>query len=317
MTPRHPRERGPLRAPFRAFLLAAAVGALAALPPARALHAQGGAAAADTLPAEALVEVRLLDGTALYGRIAEETAETITIVTSGGSRLTVRREQVASMRAARGRIVNGEFWGEDPHATRLFFGPTARSLNAGEGYFGVFELFFPFLAYAPTDRVTLAGGTPIVPGAIGEVLYLAPKVEVIRTGRASFAVGGLGVWGTGDLSESVGLLYGVGTLGSPDAALTLGAAFPFYTGGDDDDDDWVSEKPFLMLGGEKRIGRRTKLISENYLAPGGDGTALSGGIRFFGERLSADAGIIGWVDGDNAECCFPLVNFVYSFGGRR
>jgi hypothetical protein len=72
-----------------------------------------------------------------------------------------------------------------------------------------------------------------------------------------------------------------------------------------------------MLGGELRAGRSTKLITENYLIPGfdgGQGSILSGGIRFFGEQLSADLGIaVSPTDCEGDFCWIPLVNFVYSF----
>jgi hypothetical protein len=68
-----------------------------------------------------------------------------------------------------------------------------------------------------------------------------------------------------------------------------------------------------MVGGESRIGRRTKFLTENYFLPSEGVGALSGGVRFFGERLSADFGLgVAFGDGDTA-CCLPLVNFVYSF----
>jgi hypothetical protein len=68
-----------------------------------------------------------------------------------------------------------------------------------------------------------------------------------------------------------------------------------------------------MVGGESRISRRLKFLTENYFVPSEGAALLSGGVRFFGERLSADFGIgAAFGDGDNA-CCLPLVNFVYSF----
>ena len=69
-------------------------------------------------------------------------------------------------------------------------------------------------------------------------------------------------------------------------------------------------------GGETRVGRYTKLISENLFVPGEDGVILSAGMRFFGRRLSADAGLAGFA-GEDGGCCFPLVNVVYNFGPGR
>jgi energy-converting hydrogenase Eha subunit B len=56
-----------------------------------------------------------------------------------------------------------------------------------------------------------------------------------------------------------------------------------------------------MLGGEARVGPRTKFLSENYFLVGESGVLVSGGIRFWGERLSADAGVGTIIGGDATE----------------
>ena len=267
-------------------------------------------AAADTVR-----EIELVDGSRIYGRVVEDAGGRIVVETVGGVRMELSREQVRSMRPVVGRVVDGSLWPEDPHASRLFFGPTARAIPAGEGYFGVYELFFPFVSYGLTDRFTISGGTPIIPSAIGEVFYLAPKFEVLRTTGAHAAVGVLAVFATQHaLDGSVGLLYAVGTLGEPDRAVTFGATVPFYAAHGDSD---IGRDPYFMIGGEARLTRRTKLLTENYFAAGQPGGVVSGGVRLFGERLSADFGLAALIGDYNSSCCLPLVNFVYSFGGPR
>ena len=49
---------------------------------------------------------------------------------------------------------------------------------------------------------------------------------------------------------------------------------------------------------EARAGRRTKFITENYFVFGESAAVISGGVRFWGERLSADAGIAAFVGDD-------------------
>jgi hypothetical protein len=271
------------------------------------------AAQVDTVAvvADSLYTIRLSDGSVLYGRVTEQSADGLTVETQSGATVRLRRDQVVSMERLAGRVVNGQVWGDDPHGTRLFFGPTARAIPRGEGYFGVYELFFPFVSYGVTDRFTISGGTPVFPEAIGKVFYLAPKYEVLRTPRASAAVGVLALFATEDVTwGSAGLLYGVGTFGTPDQALTVGATVPFTAS---DGDSEIGDDPVLMVGGEARMSRRTKFITENYFMPGESGALISGGVRFFGERLSADFGLGAGFGGDEGSCCLPLVNFVYSF----
>lgn len=270
------------------------------------------AAQTDTVAvvADSLYTIRLSDGSVLYGRITEQSADGLTVQTQAGATVRLRRDQVVSVAPLRGRVVDGAVWGDDPHATRLFFGPTARAIPKGEGYFGVYELFFPFVSYGVTDRFTISGGTPVFPEAIGRLFYVAPKYEVLRTPRASAAVGVLALFATEELTGSAGLLYGVGTFGTPDQALTVGATVPFVASGDDSE---IGDDPVLMVGGEARMSRRTKFITENYFMPGESSALISGGVRFFGERLSADFGLGAGFGGDDSSCCLPLVNFVYSF----
>ena len=66
-----------------------------------------------------------------------------------------------------------------------------------------------------------------------------------------------------------------------------------------------------MVGGERRVSRSMKLITENYIWKSGDGI-VSGGVRFIGERLSADLALAVPV-GVGDILAFPVVNFVYVF----
>jgi hypothetical protein len=266
--------------------------------------------------------IELTDGSTLIGQVVATTPERITIRTATGVTVELQRGQIRSMSVARGTVRDGVLWGDDPNRTRLFFAPTGRMLPRGEGYVGVFQFLFPFAATAVTDNVTLAGGTPIFPEAIGRVWYFAPKVGTALGPRSSVAGG---VIAFADLSatlsddlESFGLLYLVGTHGTDDNALTAAVGWGF-SGAD------LQNRPAFMAGGETRIGPRLKLLSENYLITyrdaGGDkteiATLVSGGLRFFGERLSADAGLVAGGAESEFLCCLPMVNFVYNFGGGR
>lgn len=264
------------------------------------------AAQVDTVSAAAdsLYTIRLTDGSVLHGRIVDEAGASFTVVTHAGVTVRVERAQVESI--TRARIVEGRVWPRDPNHTRLFFGPTARSVGARRGYFGVYEIFFPFLTYGVTSNLSLSAGTPIIPEVIGEFWYFAPKLTLVERERLSVATGVLAVAVDG---ETAGVVYGVGTFGDSDQAVTAGVGYGFADG------DLHNDAVF-MLGGELRMGAGTKLITENYLVPGFDdetGAVASGGIRFFGERLSADLGVAFPLNDCTGSCWFPLVNFVYSF----
>ncbi len=257
-------------------------------------------------PGEALYEIRLVDGSVFFARVTAVEGETIVLVTLGGTRLEVERSQIREASLAEGKVVQGEFWREDPNRSRLFFTATGRTLPKGEAYVGTYLIVLPFVAVGVTDRITLAVGAPVLLGTL-EPFYVAPKVQLIKTAAAEISVGTLVFF---DDEEVVGVTYGVGTFGTVDKALTLGLGFGFS--GDD-----YSSQPVAMIGGEARVSRRVKLITENYFLPGETGLVYSGGLRFIGGRFSTDVGIVG-VAGDGADgCCLPIFNFSYAFGGGR
>ncbi len=323
---RQPRPQLPRTASTRrpaswpVFLLAlgivpVAAGAAPAVAPAP-LAAQ---VTGQTQPSDTLQELVLVDGSILIGRVVEAAGERIVFETTSGLRVELTRDRVRSLRPARGRVVGGEFWPEDPNQTRLLVvSPTGRTLPKGQGYLSAFWVVFPFVGYGVTDDFTVAAGTPIVPEVIGRVFYLAPKVRVLEREKLDVALGVLAFFATEELDEgSVGLLYGVGTFGDSDRSLTAGAGWAYAWGGDDPQ---VSNDPLIVVGGENRVGRRTKLVTENFFVPGESGAFLTGGVRFFGERLSVDFGIgvlAGLGDDDDDTPWLPLLNFVYNFGGDR
>jgi hypothetical protein len=269
---------------------------------------------AGTAPRDSVVEVRLRDGSVLYGRVLLQDSVHVVLRTLGGTEVDVKRELITSFRMTRGRQVGDAYWAADPNGTRLFFTATGRALGRGEGYVSTYFLFFPFVAYGVTDHFTIAGGTPILPGAIGRAFYLAPKFTVRETTRSSYAVGALSFALTEDIAEGTfGLLYGVGTWGDRDNAFTAGAGWGYSWGKKSSS---VSSSPVVVLGGETRVGRRVKLVTENWLFTGSDanGGLFSGGFRFIGDRLSSDLGLIGGAGTGAVACCLPMVNFVWNFG---
>ena len=290
----------------RVALLIVLTAALAAGGPAGPPPAAAQAAPFEVVAGDALLSIRLSDGSVLVARIASVTGDRVVLVTEAGARVEVDRASILSVRPVDAATA-------DPNTSRLFFGPTGRTVAAGEGYVGLFELFFPFVSFGATDWLTLSGGTPIVPDAMGEIFYLAPKVRLVNTPRFQASGGVLAFFETDAVDGgSVGILYGVGSAGDADRSLTLGAGLPFSATGDHSD----LADPIFLIGGEARTGRTTKVITENYLFLHESAVVTSAGFRIFGERFSGDVGIGAFL-GSEAFCCLPVINLVYTFGGRR
>ncbi len=262
------------------------------------------------VPGEEVYEIRLQDGSRLFARITSVQGDAVVLTTTGGSRVEVARMQIAELVRAEGTVVNGEFWTEDPNVSRLFFTSTGRALEQGRAYIGTYLIVLPFVAVGVTDWFTIGGGAPLLLGEV-QPFYVAPKLQLFRTERAAFSVGTLHFVLNEDFDDTdVGIAYGVATLGTRDNAVTLGLGFG-YAGSD------FQSQPVAMIGGELRTSRRIKLLTENYFLPGETGAVFSAGVRFLGERLSADVGVGGAAGDGDVGCCVPLVNVSYVFGGRR
>lgn len=193
-------------------------------------------------------------------------------------------------------------WPADPNPTRLFFGPSARPLPRGGVYFGVYEVVMPFVQVGVTDRISVGGGTPLVFGGGSQrPFWFTPKVTVVARERTQASVGVMHIANLD--GDSLGVGYGVVTHGTRDSALTVGVGMAYARLED-------ASPPIVMVGGEHRVHRNVKLVSENYVFDGG--ALASAGVRFMSGRLSADLGLVSPVGVDEV-IVFPMVNVVWAF----
>lgn len=270
--------------------------------------------AQETRQPEGTVRVVLVDGTVVVGTIVRETDDEVEVLTQAGVRTTIPRGQIRSITSIAGQ----RFSRLDPNRTRLFFAPTARPIERGTGYVADYELFFPYVAYGATSRLALAGGVSIIPGIPFQMVYVAPKLTLVNEASYSVAAGVLANAVVGDVGDEdvplFGLLYAVGTYGRPEAAVTGGVGLGYAEGE-------VAQHPVLMLGGEIQVSNSIKFLSENYVIVGvEDGLVLSAGVRFFGDRLSADFGLItnpALIEDADGLFAFPWLGFAYVFGTAR
>jgi hypothetical protein len=254
-------------------------------------------------------KITLSDGSNFIGSILAETQYAISIRTITNIEMTIPKNQIKSMKKHTGEIVFGESYRADPNRTRLFFAPTARSLKSGQGYFSDYEIFFPMLAVGIADVVTLAGGMSLIPGASNQAFYIAPKITPLHSETFDLAGGVLYISVPGDNeSWNVGIAYSVATFGTERAALTCGLGWGFAEG------EFANE-PIILLGGELRASNSIKFITENWIPPSSDVVLCSFGIRFFGDQLAADLGLLTPLGGRTEGFPFmPWVGFVYNFG---
>ena len=288
---------------LRSLLFGSLIG-LVSLGIGRDAHAQQATTPAIVVAAAGqLQELVLRDGTRAIGRVEKVADGKVTFRTEAGATLEVDIAQVVSAEIATGRIVGGTYWPEDTNPTRLFFAPTGRTLKRGEAYFGIYEIYVPFVQYGITDRLSIGGGTPLFIGGGPHPIWFTPKFQVISKPQTQVSIGVMHFLNVDDVS--FGIAYAAVTQGSTDSAVTVGLGRAYYRSDNDNGGSAV-----LMLGGEHRLSRRTKFVTENYYFSGHG--MISGGIRFMGERLSADLGLVAPLDAEDF-IAFPMVNFVWKF----
>ncbi|MEY4094404.1 MAG: hypothetical protein RLZZ53_1603 [Acidobacteriota bacterium] len=198
----------------------------------------------------------------------------------------------------------------DPNSTRLIFGPTGRSLRKGEVYVGVYEVVLPFVQVGVTDRLSIGAGTPLLFGDFDRPFWFTPKFKVMERGSTAASVGVMHFLNIDD-HANIGVAYGVVTRGGADSSITVGGGAAYARWDvNDGERDTKAGAAVLMLGGDHRVAKGVKLVTENYVFRRGG--FVSGGVRFFGEKLSADIGLMMPLDTDSV-IALPIVNIVRRF----
>jgi len=188
--------------------------------------------------------------------------------------------------------------------TRLFFAPTARSLPHGKGTIGLTEIAAPWGEVGLTGRVSVLAGSVVPLGIVG----IAPKVQLYGGRRFQAAIGAVQLFGSDDTG---GVGYGVVTLGSADAAATIGYAYGYGALVEPE-----GSRGLLFLGTEKALGRSFRLIVEGYVGGAGLGMpdeTLLGGFRFSRGRWSADLGVVVPFYASGSGTPVPLLTIAWAF----
>lgn len=254
-----------------------------------------------------LKKVILKDGSEFYGRLIQADSLKLKFKTESGSEYVIVKNQIEEIFEEE----NFYKYGDDPNKSRLFLAPTGRNLKGGTGYFSVNELLFPIIAFGITDYFTLAGGISLVPGLENQLLYFNGKAGIYQSDELNFSAGLLYTSITSSNQEGLSIIYGNGTYGGSESSLTIGAGYALTKS---DNDNY----PMLILGGELKISSSTKLITENWISTAPNtAQILSLGIRFFGNKLAGDFGLVMPVDKSGTISGFPFIpwlGFNYNFG---
>jgi hypothetical protein len=275
-------------------------------PPAPAATAAA-PAAAPAAPVPALVVLK--DGQQLRGKLVSQDATGATIELEGGARVVVPAASIARIELA--RAGQTEVRSKDPNRTRYLYSPSGFMLKQGEGYVSQTELLVTSVAYGLTSWLTVGLGSSI------PFLFVEDGVNLVGTIKLGFdageyvhlAAGAQTLWLPGvEAGTTAGVAFGTVTLGTPDLHLGVSAG-PVFVAGDEAND--VGDV-LVSISGTARVSERIAVVSENWFLPQSDNAyALSGAVRFIGQRLAVDAGLI-FVEG--ADVPIPWLDFTFNFG---
>jgi len=252
--------------------------------------------------------VVLKDGQQLRGRLVVRDDSGVTLELEGGTRMVIPAASILRVDVA--KPGQAEVHSPDPNRTRYLYSPTGFMLKGGEGYLSQTELLLTSVYYGVTDNLTLGIGTAIpflfvhdganltgtvkLGGSLGDYLHVAAGVQ--------------GFWLPGvDTGTTAGFLFGTVTLGTPDLNLGVSAGPPFVAGTAGND----VGKVLMSVSGNARLTEHVALVTENWFAPASDtGYALGFAVRFIGQRLGVDAGLV-FVEG--ADVPVPWLDFTWHF----
>ena len=199
-----------------------------------------------------LVSVSTVDGNEFVGQILKIEAEAIVLKTENLGALRLRKQDIKTIKpVSRKQFVGGEYWFENPHSTRYFFGPNGYGLRKGEGYYQNTWIFFNQVNYGITDNFSM--GVGIMPlfliGGEASPVWVTPKVSLpVKKDKVNLGFGGIFYYLLGGDGETLGIAYGQATFGSRDKNVNIGVGYGVADG------EWASA-PTLSLSGFYRVGK--------------------------------------------------------------
>jgi hypothetical protein len=272
--------------------------------------------AAQEKPDTSMYRIETRDGNTYMGQIVSQDSVKVILNSDKLGEIKISRSDIKSMYPIKKeKIINGEYWFENPQATRYFYAPNGNALKKGEGYYQNVWVLFSSFAVGIEDNFSIGGG--LVPlflfaGAPTPV-WITPKVS-IPLNRENFSFGAGGLLGTviGEEDTGFGILYGISTLGSKDKNLSLGLGYG-YAGG-----EWA-KTPMINLSAMVRMGPRGYLLTENYYIRTGNTTTaiLCLGGRQIIKDWGLDYGLIIPINNEMEDfIAIPWLGITIPFGGE-
>jgi hypothetical protein len=266
---------------------------------------------------DALYLIKLKNGSEIKGIIVERRKNEIDVKTDNLGTVTISYEDIKSKQVIdSSKVIDGEYWFDNPNNTRYLFAPSAMNLEKGEGYYQCAYFLGNSVNYGLTDNISI-GGIVILPVAA----LITPKIGFQIAKK--FHLGAGVIMGILPGPSFAGIVYGVATFGSKNNNITFGPGYGFY-------EDQMTQRPILTFNGMTRVSRKISLVTENWFLPFmeevwndnyNDYTmvpyyfwAISYGVRIMNEKFSFDISLVNTKETfEILPIGIPYIDFVYKF----
>lgn len=259
-----------------------------------------------------LVNIETKDGNEFMGQIVHEDSVKVVLKTEKLGEISIPKMDIKRIKTVEiQQIKKGKYWFPNPQSTRYFWSPNGYGLRKGEGYYQNIWVLWNQFAYGLTDNFSIGGGViPIFLFGGPTPVFATAKFSIpVVDKKVNLAAGAIVGTVAGESETGFGILYGLATLGSPDANVTFGMGYGF-AGGE------MASSPTININGLLRISKRGYIITENYiLSGGGDNIVITsiGGRSIF-NKVALDYGLVIPFAGYGIEFAVPWLGFSLPFG---
>lgn len=237
-------------------------------------------------------DIETVDNNDFIGIIVKQDENSVTIRTDILGEVTILRSKIKTISKIESQqIKDGEYWFENPHSTRYFYGPNGYGLKAQEAYYQNTWVLFNQVSWGISDYFSF--GVGMMPlflfGGAPTPVWITPKVSIpLKKDKLNIGGGIMAATVLGESIGSFGIGYSVISVGSRDKNATFGMGLGFSG------QNGFSNVPTFLFSGMTRVSRRGYLLTENYYIRIFDESLgiISFGGRTVRKKLAIDFGLI-------------------------
>ena len=286
--------------------------------------------------------VSMKEGSVIYGKIISKNDSLIILETKTMGKTSIMMKDIQELKEMqKNSFVNGQYRFPNPHATRYFFGSSAINLKKGEGYYQNTYLLLNSFYIGITDYINIGGGFEFLTlFATGDPVYFLSLKGGGKISKNFYLAAGTFFfsYSNGDNRVNNLLAYGIATYGNHEHNFSIGTGFNFNNKEYYSTVEPLPKYPIFTLSGMTRVSRKVALVTENWIIPATTEKIsgsyfdqngnyvyhyelsssyrayISYGLRFLGEKLSVDLGLVNTKEiAKEFAIGIPYVDFVVKF----